>query len=1620
MDGFTGTLCEINIDDCVNHNCNNNSTCEDGVNNYTCVCKPGFNGSQCENDFNDYCQSVNCNNGTCKAGNSSFQCECFTGFNGTFCQNDIDECEGVSCNCGSCTDLPGAFRCDCDPWTTGLYCETDIDECANQSQCSVDKGQGLCQNIDVTKTNCDKRTKGADCFCTPGFTGENCHIDVDYCLQHTPCQNQAKCIDGKGVNEYKCTCTSGWKGQNCDEDIDECQLGYCQNNATCNNSLGSYACACSRGFTDYNCSTNINDCLPDPCENGGKCTDLINDFNCACQPGYEGKNCSININECKSGPCQNNATCIDGIADVNCTCTANFTGKYCELELSSCIPNPCKNNGTCDLRNNNFTCTCAAGFGGVRCENITTVGLNGSSFMNLHVGKQMFELSFQFRTTLNHGLLGADSGSNFLVFLDNNKVHILYNNTKKLSAGKEANLSDGLWHTVFINTSADSLVLVVDNSSCGEHCKTSSNDLQANVDVSKLYIGGSSFPVNYLHNTLYNFTGCIQDVMIEMETVIPSSEEVELFNTVTGCPRKEVCVSNSCTNGQCVDEWNKFSCDCTRPWIGPRCNTTLTPGTFGATEPLNIGSSRRRRSIESMRNASFAKFFTNGTRFDSAVELSFFIRTREMRGLIILMTDNRGHHISVVIDQGMLFVQTTSNGHTSNFTINGSVSDGHWHFVAIRNNMSRFDNFTMVKGPIINKDIKLTVTYLGGLDDFSLYPEADIIRTPFRGCLQDIQLNNRLFDFGFNDASLITTDRYILLESGGLGKGCKGMNVCRSLPCGDGGFCKDLWNKYQCECKPRYGGLDCALYGCSLVNLCPHNTTCLDIGENYECVHPFTFNGSTTRAEFTFVSSVNVSLDASLRVRTRESSAVLIHIRHDYNKFFKMALDDGRINISFALNGDSGVISSDDQVNDGQWHQIAFNITDNQSFVTVDGSTTMDSSKLSSNDITSLLNSTPVVVGGSAFKGCLDNVRIGDLLLSFVDYYNSTLNVSHVTPLKPHFQVNTSELRFGCHSDDVCGPAPCLRGTCSDEWNLFNCACPEGWAGSICNLTANMTCAHSPCANGTCSNVTYVDMATNQKQVSDVGFDMFECKCPPGFEGKLCENATNECDPNPCENGANCTDLHLDYNCSCVRGYAGKNCSTNIDECANNNCTNNSTCVDGIGSYSCSCLVGFNGTFCEKDINECEVTKPLGPCNATGTKNCSNFVGGFSCDCKQGFFGELCQYDFSSYCELKKPCQNGGNCSDNATAFSCSCPEGYNGTLCENDIHECKDEPCMNNGTCIDSHVNSTSRMFPGYKCNCTIDFEGQRCGKKIDPCESDPCKNNATCERLAYNKYRCKCTPEYKGENCSVFQACYSSPCQNGATCKEFYNPSNYSCACPLGFYGQNCENVTDYCSPDPCRNSATCVNLNTEGKYFCNCTEGFGNVNCSGLLKFCDPDPCINGSCIPLMDTFQCVCNKGYTGKNCSELINKCDSNPCQNGGTCTSTDGSFRCKCESGWVGEACQYVDLCNNSPCENGATCKTNVQTGNVSCLCRDYFTGSRCETSQEQTDPSEKTAVSQYILIGGIIAACVLAMLLLFLLVIVMKKRTSNGTYNPSKEELEAGRVELDSMLKPPPPERLI
>lgn len=48
--GFRGKDCDVNIDDCVQNLCQNNGSCIDGINSYTCDCSPQFSGQFCHQD----------------------------------------------------------------------------------------------------------------------------------------------------------------------------------------------------------------------------------------------------------------------------------------------------------------------------------------------------------------------------------------------------------------------------------------------------------------------------------------------------------------------------------------------------------------------------------------------------------------------------------------------------------------------------------------------------------------------------------------------------------------------------------------------------------------------------------------------------------------------------------------------------------------------------------------------------------------------------------------------------------------------------------------------------------------------------------------------------------------------------------------------------------------------------------------------------------------------------------------------------------------------------------------------------------------------------------------------------------------------------------------------------------------------------------------------------------------------------------------------------------------------------------------------------------------------------------------------------------------------------------
>ncbi|MDP6945273.1 MAG: hypothetical protein QF464_14080, partial [Myxococcota bacterium] len=94
--------------------CENDSTCTDGVDGFTCECLAGYEGETCETDTDDCAEPVCLNSSTCVDLVDGFACECAIGFTGETCETNIDNCSFEPCENGaSCADGVDDYVCTC-------------------------------------------------------------------------------------------------------------------------------------------------------------------------------------------------------------------------------------------------------------------------------------------------------------------------------------------------------------------------------------------------------------------------------------------------------------------------------------------------------------------------------------------------------------------------------------------------------------------------------------------------------------------------------------------------------------------------------------------------------------------------------------------------------------------------------------------------------------------------------------------------------------------------------------------------------------------------------------------------------------------------------------------------------------------------------------------------------------------------------------------------------------------------------------------------------------------------------------------------------------------------------------------------------------------------------------------------------------------------------------------------------------------------------------------------------------------------------------------------------------------------------------------------------------------
>ncbi|XP_022101409.1 fibroblast growth factor receptor-like isoform X2 [Acanthaster planci] len=248
--------------------------------------------------------------------------------------------------------------------------------------------------------------------------------------------------------------------------------------------------------------------------------------------------------------------------------------------------------------------------------------------------------------------------------------------------------------------------------------------------------------------------------------------------------------------------------------------------------------------------------------------------------------------------------------------------------------------------------------------------------------------------------------------------------------------------------------------------------------------------------------------------------------------------------------------------------------------------------------------------------------------------------------------------------------------------------------------------------------------------------------------------------------------------------------------------------------------------------------------------------------------------------------------------------------------------------------------------------------------------------------------------------QYCATNPCMNGGTCMASPSMTDYFCACPMEYTGQNCTDpVLGICMPNPCLNNGTCM-PSPGMTYRCTCPIGYSGMNCEN--DACRPNPCHNnGTCH--RDTsgnmFDCRCPVGFSGGECQ--TDACQSNPCRNGGTCIrDTSGNmYECICPTGFSGGECQNQgqDPCVPNPCQNGGVCMSQLG-GMHNCTCQNGATGNNCQNLPQSTN------ITTIIIVVVVVVVVLIVVLIVVVVCIVRRARPRRSGDESSTAEKGRGQ----------------
>ncbi|WAR30635.1 LOW QUALITY PROTEIN: FBP1-like protein [Mya arenaria] len=1440
---------------------------------------------------------------------------------------------------------------------------------------------------------------GYQCFCEPGFHGNQCQHEINEC-DPNPCQNNAKCIDGR--NRYTCDCPIG---VNCEIKVTTgCSSSPCLNGGTCiaMETSGQYTCTCSLGYKGQHCEVNIDDCVNHTCMDYQVCTDLVNNYRCDCPVNTEGNLCEINLDLCASGPCFNSATCVHEGDRYTCECPEGYSGVNCEVQNSLCFPNPCFHGASCDVTFNpdtGYRCTCAEGFIGTHCEakvtqchsipclhdgvcveNLYTSGYTCACKENYTGNICETELEGCLRTgCLNEGTCVATDQGHMCQCLSawegvrcEDDVDEC-NTTPCQNGGQCVNLA-GMYiclctkHWTGTTCTEDELECVQSPCKNGATCVET--------------VGGEPACLCPLGqkcedeiNECEVFSPCVNNATC---TDLLNAYKCSCIAGFTG----ENCEDevNSCSldpcrnNATCVSEAGRFQCTCLPGWEGDLCEVNIDDC---SPDPCYNGSP----CLDGVDDYT-CKCATGYEGKNCSKDIQECLSAPCLHGGTCSEPVANGYKCTCpagVYGDTCQFVSVATFDGSSLVSLNPLTTNENVGNSTTNENREKrlakravYDRIKRQATEEINIKLTFTTTILEGTLILATGISAAQDNSHFLvqfvegNLIVSQNLNGELLrgqiplaQSGFDSVSHVVTITMTTTETN------ISLGNCSAGDCHLALKSSVIGQKIILNESLYIGGLpQMTAYLRSKVQTLPGFTGCignLSINNEPISILPASHDANQTDQSKQPIPGCR-SHDLCVQATCQNGGQCM-------DKWFSQYCQcaDG-----YTVSNDVSGVAGTAQGTVGNYLDVDMPLFLGQVHEHPSLSKWKDRQGFKLNN---------------SFTGCIKNLTINQ---SPVDLMTSSESI---------FGNDPPAAIPGCARDTSCSGLPCQHGgRCNGNWGTHSCQCSSSYSGKNCEQ------AQSATFNGRTSFMEF-HLNTTAFAFGDEGSFEFRTRNQTvtlmylQFYHSLTGSANGSLEFSLYKGALQMTltlesgkPKRLTFNQSLSdgqwhtviwsRGHGLLKVTQGSKSLSLVTQFNPFSYQSKITAYLAGkpfqrgnpgFLIGLvkgcirNVTFNENivpfldpdvsknsgvNINSRDILHGchgddicnLDPCE--GHSKCTDVWNAKECSCLEGWEGIVCNVS-SDDC-VQNLCAN-GLCVDEHLNYTCACDIGYTGDFCDSIYDPCDNIPCSTEGS-----INCTFTFPAKFECLCKSGWTGEHCSTEINECERNPCLHAGKCSDLV-DGYNCDCTGDYFGDSCEQVYICSSQPCFNGGTCNSSDDNLNFTCECIDRFSGKNCETF-DICFNHICRNNATCIS-SSEG-YTCQCFDGFYGVYCE-FPDLCSSNPCLNNAtCNNDKNTFNCVCNEHYSGLTCESLINYCDKNPCKNGGQCFFTEETvtYDCRCLLGFEGEHCEIdANECLSNPCLNGATCIESNQTPwnffpGYHCTCALGFYGNQCENETNECD----------------------------------------------------------------------